>query len=456
MTRPTIPNELAAIVGDAFVVVDPDLTARHRIDWTGRYVGPDAVVVRPGSTAEVAGVVAWAAASGVALVPQGGNTGLVGGSVPERAGSVVVSTERLVALGEADAVAGQVTVGAGVTPSMLADHVRGTGWRFAVDLGARDTATIGGMVATNAGGMRVFRHGSMRAQVLGLEYVTAAGDVVSRLGGLQKDNTGFDLGSLLCGSEGTLGIVTSARLRLIPDPAFRSTALLGFDSAPAARTAAWTLRRAVGPVEVIEYVSGQCVDLVATTFGLAAPFIAAHVLLVEAAADVDPTESVAAAIGALAELPTEVAVAADRTRQDALWRFRDDITAALATTGPVVKYDVSIPSSDVDAFRADAEVVVSARCPGATAWWFGHVCDDNLHLNVTGAPADPDVVAGLDRSILELVAAHGGSISAEHGIGRAKARYLHLSRSAVEIASMRAIKHALDPTGILNPGVLLP
>ncbi|HQF96580.1 MAG TPA: FAD-binding protein, partial [Microthrixaceae bacterium] len=145
MTRPTIPTELAAIVGDAFVVVDPDLTARYRVDWTGRYGGADAVVVRPGSTAEVAAVVAWAAARGVALVPQGGNTGLVGGSVPERAGSVVMSTERLVALGEVDAVAGQVTVGAGVTPSMLADHVRGTGWRFAVDLGARDTATIGGM-----------------------------------------------------------------------------------------------------------------------------------------------------------------------------------------------------------------------------------------------------------------------------------------------------------------------
>lgn len=445
-------RELEGIVGSSHVLVDPAMTESYRTDWTGRFGGSDAVVVRPADTDEVAAVVRWASSAGVALVPQGGNTGLVGASVPDRDGCVVVSTQRLDGIVDLDEVGGQVTVGAGVTPTALAERLAGTGWRFAVDLGARDTATLGGMVATNAGGMRVFRFGSMRAQLRGVEYVAADGSVVSHLGGLAKDNTGFDLASLLCGSEGTLGIVTTVRVRLVPDPTSRCTALLGFADAASAFAGAWALRRSCADLEVIEFVDGPCLRRVSDAFGVPLAVDAPAALLVEAAADADPTERVAAAVDGLTHAPVAVAVASDDVRRAELWRFRDDVTVALALTGPVVKYDVTIPQDEVAGFRSDADAVVASLAPGATGWWFGHVCDENLHLNVTGA--DPDVVHDLDAAVLSAVAAHRGSISAEHGIGRTRVPYLHLSRSTAEVAQMRAVKVALDPRGILNPGVI--
>lgn len=447
-------TELTRIVGAEHVLSDPDLTVRHVVDWTGRRGGHRAVVVRPGSTGEVAAVVAWAATAGIPIVPQGGNTGLVGGSVPGADGWIVLSTERLARLDDLDLDAGHVTAGAGVTPAVLAGRLAGSGWRFAVDLGSRGSATIGGMVATNAGGMRVFRFGAMRAQLLGLEYVTAEGHVVSRLAGLEKDNTGYDLTSLLCGSEGTLAVVTAARLRLVADPPERATAMLGFATAAEARSSAWALRRSVAPIEVVEYLTGECLDVVAEVVGAARPVAAPHVVLVEAAATTDPSDELAAGIEALGDVVVEVAVAVDSARRAALWRFRDELTTTLATLGPVVKYDLSVTSAEVDAFRADADAAVAALAPGARTWWFGHVCDDNIHLNVTGATADTEALDALDAAVLASIAAHRGSISAEHGIGRTKARFLHLARSEAEIAQMRAIKTAFDPRGILNPGVL--
>lgn len=461
-----LARDLAQTVGRSHVIADADLTAGFRIDWTGRF-GADAaspiVVVRPASTAQVAAVLGVARANRTPVVTQGGNTGLVGGSVPSAASdsgrpTIVLSTTRLTAIDDPDVVRGHVTVGAGVTLAALAERLSGTGWRFAVDLGARDSATVGGMVATNAGGMRVFRFGSMRAQILGLEFVTADGRVIDHLGSVEKDNTGYDLAGLLCGSEGTLAVVTAARLRLIPDPAERATAMLGFATAASARDAGWTLRRHAGEVEVVEYVDGACLDLVARVTGGAPPITAPHALLVEAAGGLDVGDHLAARVSDLAVAPTAAAVAVDERTRAALWRFRDEITPSLASIGPVRKFDVSIPSSFVDSFRADVEsIVATLDLDEARCWWFGHVCDDNLHLNLTGIGDDSATVAAadLDERILASVVDHHGSISAEHGIGRAKAPYLRLARSTDEIALMRALKAAFDPAGLLNPGVLL-
>ncbi|MGH9113775.1 MAG: FAD-binding oxidoreductase, partial [Acidimicrobiales bacterium] len=251
-----------ATVGEAEVVTDPDVTAAYTTDWTRRWRGTTAAVVRPASTDEVAAVVAAAREHGVGLVPQGGNTGLVGGSVPH-GGEVVLSLRRLDALGPVDLLAGQVTAGAGVTLAALQAHAAAAGMAFGVDTGARESATVGGMVATNAGGTHVVRYGAMRAQVLGLEAVLGTGQVVARLAGLVKDNTGYDLSQLLCGSEGTLGVVTRARLRLVADDPYVVVALLGLPATAGAVALAAALRRDVAEVRALELMDGASLRVVA-------------------------------------------------------------------------------------------------------------------------------------------------------------------------------------------------
>jgi FAD/FMN-containing dehydrogenase len=441
------------VVGDGAVLVDHDLTASYVTDWTRRFTGSTPAVVRPGSTAEVAAVVALARRYGVALVPQGGNTGLVGGGVP-RAGEVVVSLARLTGLGPVDRLAAQVTSGAGVTLAALAAHAAGEGLAFGVDLGSRDSATIGGMVATNAGGLHVVRHGAMRAQVMGVEAVLGTGQVVSRLGGLVKDNTGYDLAQLLCGSEGTLGVVTAARLRLVAPPAQVVTALVGVGTVEDVVTLAGEVRRALPDVAALELMTGPSLRLVGDYLGAAPPVApdAGAYLLVEVASAVDPVPALAAAIEAHGgvhgtAVATEVG---DRAR---LWRWREAHSEAGAAQGVVHKLDVTLPAGEMARFCADVVDRVEAARPGAVTLLFGHVGDGNVHVNVVGPPADDE---GVDDVVLGLVVERGGSISAEHGIGTVKKRWLERDRSAAEVAAMRAIKAALDPDGILNPGVLLP
>jgi FAD/FMN-containing dehydrogenase len=441
------------VVGDGAVLVDHDLTASYVTDWTRRFTGSTPAVVRPGSTAEVAAVVALARRYGVALVPQGGNTGLVGGGVP-RAGEVVVSLARLTGLGPVDRLAAQVTSGAGVTLAALAAHAAGEGLAFGVDLGSRDSATIGGMVATNAGGLHVVRHGAMRAQVMGVEAVLGTGQVVSRLGGLVKDNTGYDLAQLLCGSEGTLGVVTAARLRLVAPPAQVVTALVGVGTVEDVVTLAGEVRRALPDVAALELMTGPSLRLVGDYLGAAPPVApdAGAYLLVEVASAVDPVPALAAAIEAHGgvhgtAVATEVG---DRAR---LWRWREAHSEAGAPQGVVHKLDVTLPAGEMARFCADVVDRVEAARPGAVTLLFGHVGDGNVHVNVVGPPADDE---GVDDVVLGLVVERGGSISAEHGIGTVKKRWLERDRSAAEVAAMRAIKAALDPDGILNPGVLLP
>ena len=444
----------ADLVGERHVIVDDDLTLRATRDWTGRWGPNPAIVVRPGSTDEVSAVVAACADGAIPVVPQGGNTGLTGSSVPPEPGWVVLSTERLGTLGALDVVEGRIVVGAGVTLSSLATHISATRWRYGVDFGARDRATIGGSIATNAGGMWVFRHGTTRHQIVGIEAVLGDGSVISHLGGLGKDNTGYDLAALLCGSEGTLGVVTAASLRLIDGPPDRCTALLGFSDISAAANVAWGLRGGLPELEVAELLGPGCTRLVAAHVQGPDSMAGSPVsLLVETAGD-DGSELGERLRQALESLHFEgaSAVATDHATRAALWRFRDGITDALAATGPVLKFDVSIPATDLAQFCHEVGDLIGSQDRGAAVWVFGHVCDHNVHVNVTGL--DPRVNPDVEDAVLGRVAELGGSISAEHGIGRSRRRHLSLVRTAAEIAAMRAVKRALDPAGILNPGVI--
>lgn len=446
-------DEVRQSVGEAHVVTDPAVTASAATDWTGRFVGSTPAIVRPGSTHEVASVLAAARRHRIALVPQGGNTGLVGGGVP-LAGEVVVSTARLRGI-EVDADAGQITAGAGETVAAVQDAAAVAGWRYGVDFAARDTATIGGSVATNAGGLRVVRFGATRSQLLGVEAVLGTGEVVRRIDGLVKDNTGFDLAGLLCGSEGTLGIVCRVRLALVPAAGETVTALIGCRSMEAAVRASGVLRRRVPGLEAAEVVLAAGARLVAEQTGAAPPFhpLPPALLLVEAVGPPDPTAELASAIDTLDDL-VDVAVATEPGPRERLWHVREAHTEAIARVGVPLKFDVTLPSRRLADFVDTVPASVAAVAPDATTWQFGHVADGNIHVNVTGA--DDDTVDAIEQAVLADVLARGGSISAEHGIGTAKRGWLTRDRGPADVAAMRAIKTALDPDGICNPAALLP
>jgi FAD/FMN-containing dehydrogenase len=445
-------DQLRAVVGADQVLVDEDLTAGYARDWTGRFVGKAAAVVRPGDVDEVAALLAACHRAGVPVVPQGGNTGLVGGSVPLQ-GEIVLSLRRLNSLFEVDRAAGQVTAGAGVTLTQLQEHARAAGLAFGVDLGARDSATVGGMIATNAGGLHFMRYGGMRDQVLGVEAVLADGTVIRHLDGLWKDNTGYDWGRLLCGSEGTLAIVTAARLRLVPAHAARAVALLAFAEVSEAIDAVWQLRASVESLAAAELFLGSGLKLVCEQLALPRPFPEIHAayLLVECAAQHDPTEELAGAVASVDGLVD--AAVADTGRQQQLWDYRERHTEAINLLGPPHKLDVTLPASRIAEFVISVPAVIARVDPGARCWLFGHVADGNIHVNITGPAPDDEAT---DGAVLEYAAGLGGSISAEHGIGTAKKAWLHLNRSPAEVALFRSIKAALDPAGVLNPHVLLP
>jgi FAD/FMN-containing dehydrogenase len=434
------------------ILVDPELVASYTTDWTGRFKGATPVVVRPESAEQVAGVVSVCRELGLALVPQGGNTGLAGGSVPLR-GEVVLSLRRLRAMEPVDDVAGQVTAGAGVLLGELQRAAGTAGWAYGVDIASRDSATVGGTVATNAGGNHVLRYGDTRAQLTGLEAVLGTGVVVSHLEGLVKDNTGYHWPGLLCGSEGTLAVVTAARLRLVPSLPLRTTALLGFSAVPDALDAGRLFRRTLPALEACELVLSAGVELVCSVTGMRAPFPTRHpaYLLIEVADRADPTGPMAEAVGA-ADRVADVAVATEPAQRSELWRLREDHTSAINTLGPPHKLDVTLPHGSMAEFVDRVPGVVETVAPDARTWLFGHVGDGNIHVNVTGLPVSDESV---DDRVFQLVAELGGSISAEHGIGTAKKRWLSLSRTPAEIALFRSLKHALDPSGVLNPNVLL-
>ena len=448
---PALLGEFQRIVGNGHAFSDPDMTATYETDWTRRYSGSAACVVRPGSTREIVAVLSLCNAAGIAVVPQGGNTGLVGGGVP-RGGEVIVSLTRLTDIADFDLVASEVTVGAGVTLATLQDFAREHGRAFGVDLASRQSATIGGMIATNAGGIRVLRHGNMRAQVVGLEAVRADGAVIDRLPGLHKDNTGYDLPGLLAGSEGTLALITRARLKLIPTFAARAVALLGLESIDAALDLLPRLK-SVGSLDAVEVFFREGLDLVLRHTALAEPFTLRYPvhLLVECAAQTDPTDDLVVALaGAAFE---DSAIATSRPDRERLWSYRERHTEAINAEGVPHKLDIALPLPRLSEFAPGVRERLAESVPEARAILFGHLADGNLHVNVLGLAADDDRATDV---VLRYVAELGGSISAEHGIGIAKTRWLTLTRSSEDIVTMSAIKSAFDPKRILNPGVIFP
>ena len=453
---PSLLDALRAALGPAQVLTDPDLRASYETDWSRRWHGQAAAVVRPGSTDEVSVVLRACASAGVAVVPQGGNTGLVGGSVPRASGprpQILLSTLRLREMEEVDPLAGEVTAGAGVTLAVLQAGVRAAGYAFGIDLAARDSATIGGMIATNAGGIHVLRHGMMRAQLVGIEGVLADGTVLRRLPGLAKDNTGYHLPSLLAGSEGTLAVITRARVRLVPLLARRVVALLGLDGPQSAVRLAGELRRSLPSLSAVELFFDDGLQLVLEHAGGERPFRDAHAVyvLVEAEADHDPTDELAAVITAAAGAIGEAVLADDEARRQRLWRLRERHTEAINAQGIPHKLDVGLPAAQLADFVGTVRERIEAVAPGSRTFIYGHLCDGNLHLGIVGPPPEDEAA---DDAVLRLTIQMGGTISAEHGIGQAKTAWLEADRGPAAVAAMRAVKQALDPGGVLNPGVL--
>ena len=449
-------DEFESIVGASHALHEDELVASYSTDWTGRFKGSTPLVLRPGTTEEVAQILRVASDANVALVPQGGNTGLVGGSVPLR-GEVVLSLLRLNVCEPVDVLAQQVTLGAGVTLAQAQNHVSPFNLAIGVDLAARDSCTIGGMIATNAGGINVVRYGPMRDQLLGVEAVTADGSSISHLEGLEKDNTGYHLPGLLAGSEGSLAVITKARLRLHPQLDERCSAMLAFKSVGDAVSATAQLRRSVPDLHAVEVIFREAMDLVSDYISTSIPVRSdgSAWLIVEAASSSDPTDELAQAIDDLGDLVLDVAVGHDSTSRAGLWQFREKITEAIATRGTPHKLDVTLPASELAEFVSRIPEIINEVDRRATAVMFGHLGDGNVHVNVLGDDGlEPD--NEVESAVLGYAAQLGGSISAEHGIGTAKKEFLHLNRSGEEIAIFRAIKSSFDPKGILSPNTLIP
>lgn len=454
-------ERLRAVVGSDHVLVDDDLRSGHERDWTGRWVGRCSAVVRPADTAQVAAVLETCTHLGLTVVAQGGNTGLVGGSVPRPGAGgqravVVVSTRRLDTIGVPDVDALQVTAGAGVTIADWRAAALAAGLDTPIDFAARESATIGGAIATNAGGSRVVRFGTMRHQVVGIEAVLADGSIVGSLSGLPKETVGLHWPSLLAGSEGTLGVVTRARLRLVPHFAEVTTALISLDGIDSAVALLRDLRRSQ-TLDAAELIMPEALSLVAEHLGLSPPVSTVEtgaVLLAECADHRDPTDDLVETI-ADARGVVDTAVATDAVLRGQLVQWRDRITEAISAEAtrighPTFKLDVAVPIEHVGALLDVARA--AARRHHASLVPFGHLAEGNLHLNYLGA-IDADALAD---EVLRTVAELGGTISAEHGIGVAKTRWLHLVRSPADLAAQRAVRTALDPLGMLNPGVLDP
>ncbi len=453
---PSLIDRLVAAVGPAHVLTDRELVGAYVTDWTGRWQGSTAAVVRPASTDEVAAVIRACAAASVAIVPQGGNTGLVGASVPH-GGEVVLSLRRLADVEPVDPVEQTLAAGAGTTVAAAQRAAADAGLLLGIDLAARDSATLGGAVATNAGGLRVVKHGTTRAQLAGIEAVLADGSVVRRWGGLAKDNVGYDLVGLLAGSEGTLAVITRVLLRLTPRPRHVYAAVAGVPSLDAAHELVAALRRDGMVLEAAEFFDASGLDLVRRQSALRSLFPVAYPAYVLPEASGTAEDELAGALAERSALVGDAIIEAAPARR--LWAYREAFTeavhsAAQAAGAPAIKLDVALPLHRHAAFERAMRDQLAAHQRGSMVVSFGHLAEGNSHVNLIGVP--PERVDDVTEAVLRLVVDHGGSISAEHGVGHAKRRWVTLQRSAADIAAMRAIKQALDPDGLLSPGTLLP
>ena len=458
---------LRGIVGDAHVLHEGDLSA-WEVDWRKRARGKALAVVRPATTEQVAAVVRACAAAGTPLVPQGGNTGLVVGATPDESGTqVVLSLQRMSAVREIDAGNMTVTVEAGCVLQNLQEAARQAGRLFPLSLGAEGSCTLGGNLATNAGGTQVLRYGNARDLCLGLEVVTAQGEVWDGLSGLRKDNTGYDLRDLFIGSEGTLGVITAATLKLYPQPAATLTAWAAVPSMEAAVRLLGLAREQLGAGLTGFEVMGQfALSLVARHFSqMRVPFVDAspYGVLLENA-DHESELHARGQFEALLESAledgcvTDAVVAENIAQARQLWHIRESIPLAQAEEGLNIKHDVSVPISRIPAYCEETDALLAREIPGVRLVNFGHLGDGNLHYNVQ-APEGGDAAAFLREQekrvnaiVYDQVRKFGGSISAEHGVGSLKVDTLPDYKSPVALGLMKAVKHALDPKGVLNPG----
>lgn len=451
---------------------DPDLVTPWLTDWRGIYTGAACAMASPANAAEVASLVRLCAKHGVAIVPQGGNSGMVGGATPDSSGkSLLLSLRRMNAIREIDADGRKILCEAGVVLQTLHEAVADKGLRFPLTLGGKGSATVGGLISTNAGGTQVLRHGCMRAQVLGVEAVLADGSRFDALTPLKKDNRGFDLKQLLIGSEGTLGIVTAATLRLLPAVAERAVMWAGITNLQDARALLLHCERLAGEAlegfEVVPHHSLQAVlkHLPSARAPLAGDY--PWHALIELVAD----ESTAGTLAPLAEdilgsalddgLILDATIAANEAQAEAFWQIRDYVAPAEKEIGPAVQHDISVAVEKMPDFVEQAIPLVEERFPGTMAIAFGHLGDGNVHFHVIapeGADATWPLTEGkpISSFVYELVTDWGGSISAEHGIGQAKRAELGRLGDPVSLHMMQAVKQALDPANILNPGKLVP
>jgi FAD/FMN-containing dehydrogenase len=462
-----LQGSLRSIAGAMNVLVDGDLSA-YELDWRKRSRGKALAVVRPASTSEVAAVVKACAAAGVSIVTQGGNTGLVGGSIPDDSGQqVVLSLQRMNTVRSMDAANLTMTVDAGCILQNLQDTAEKAGFLFPLSLAAEGSCTIGGNLATNAGGTQVVRYGNARDLCLGLEIVTAQGEIWHGLSGLRKDNTGYNLRDLFVGSEGTLGIITAATLKLYPMPAARLTAWAAVPSMEHAVTLLGLAHKHLGAGLTGFEVMGQfALSLVAKHYPQQRVPLwqdAPYCVLLENS-DHESESHARAQFESLLETAFEggcvldAVVAENLSQASQLWHVRESIPLAQAEEGLNIKHDVSIAVSRIPEFVATTDALLQAAIPGVRLVNFGHLGDGNLHYNVQ-APADGDskaflreLEADVNTIVYDSVARFEGSISAEHGVGSLKLDKLEHHKSPVALGMMRAIKQALDPHGLMNPG----
>ena len=449
--------------GPRAAITDPAEVEPWLTDWRGRYHGKALAILAPATTTEAAAMVGLAAEHHVPLVPQGGNTGMVAGATPPDDGSaLVLSLRRMNRLRSISADSNVAVAEAGMILAELHDRAAEVGRRFPLTLGSRGSCTIGGLIATNAGGTQVLRFGTMRSLVLGLEAVLPDGSIHNGLTALKKDNRGYSLDQLLIGSEGTLGIITAAALKLVPAVAARAVAWAGVADPQAALDLLYRLQGESDMIEGFEIIPAASLELVLQHIpGTRSPLAGRHRwhVLIEAtsadaseppAAELERILGEALAHGQIAD----AALASSEAQAEAFWRIRDSISESERASGGSIAHDIAVPVDAMPRFMVAAADVIEQAFPGVEASAFGHLGDGNVHFHVRGGK--PEDTPAITRMVDDLVTAAGGSISAEHGIGQAKLDEFERLAPPGRIAALKAIKHALDPLGIMNPGKLVP
>ncbi|EMD82701.1 D-2-hydroxyglutarate dehydrogenase [Pacificimonas flava] len=455
--------------GAGGAITDPTDIAAFTEDWRGTKTGNSPLVLRPADTQALSAIVRLANETRTPLVPQGGNTSLCGASVPEAEGAVIISLQRMNRIRTLDAAGMSVTAEAGVILQTLHEEAAKADRMFPLSLGAKGSATIGGLISTNAGGTQVLRYGTMRAQVLGLEAVLPDGSVLDQLTPLRKDNTGYDIKQLLIGAEGTLGFVTAASLRLLPAPKQVATAFAGLAAPEDALTLLTRMQAETGGViDSFELVPRIAIDLVTQHVpGTRDPFAQSYpwyvlIELTSSQPGAELPEILERALVAALEDGTiaDTVVAQSETQREDFWRLRETIAEGERADGPSLKHDISVPVADMPRFVTEVGDAIEARWPGAAMFSFGHLGDGNIHFNVRSEEdrlPRADLMAKHDEIaafVYDRIADYGGSISAEHGIGTLKAGELARIGDPAKLVAMRAVKQALDPHGIMNPGKL--